>query len=422
LVEVCVPLALALRREYQLNALMLSKTSATQPDMNPRQQMAACPLCRATSLVSIIDRSDVPVIQNRFFTSAEEAKGAPVGRLAIDMCTECGFVFNRTFDPDRVTYDDAYENEQGHSVAFRAHMDAMAERVLARGGRDAACVLEIGCGQGSFLSALAKRAGGRLRLAMGYDPAWRGGATAPVVRIERRAFVATDLVENEMPQVVVLRHVIEHVPDPIGFLTEIRAALPKAWGGRLFVETPDVQWIIDRGVVFDFFHEHCNYFTAATLAYALTRAGFRVGARDTVFQGQHLWFEAELGAARADHPGPAGSNALGLAARERSYAEAWRDRLSGLKLRGRIAVWGAGAKGVTFANLVDQNTALIDCLIDVNPAKQDLFIPVSGHRVVGPAEALARDMVAIVVMNPNYRAEITADLDRRRAHALVLDA
>jgi hypothetical protein len=401
---------------------MLSESSATHPDMASRREIGTCPLCQATSLQSIIDRDGVPVLQNRFYPSTEKARAAPIGRLTIDMCAACGFMFNRTFDSDQVTYDDAYENEQGHSAAFRTHMGAMAERVLAEAHSGAACV-EIGCGQGRFLRALADQAGGRLGIMAGYDPAWRGGTTPPGIRIEGRAFDGTDLGKSAVPEMVILRHVIEHVPDPIGFLAEIRAALPKTWSGRLFVETPDLQWIIDGGVIFDFFHEHCNYFCAGTLRYALARAGFRVHALDTVFEGQHLWIEAELGAVRSELPRPeARPKTAALVARERSYAGAWRNRLLSLKTRGRVAVWGAGAKGVTFANLVDRNADVIDCLIDLNPAKQDLFIPVSGHLVLGPSAALARGLATVIVMNPNYRSEIEAMLDRRKACALVLDA
>jgi hypothetical protein len=155
----------------------------------------------------------------------------------------------------------------------------------------------------------------------------------------------------------------------------------------------------------------------------LERAGFRVEALNTVFQGQHLWIEASLGGPRTAAPTHGRQPQVAvLSVRERNYASAWRDRLQGLKPHGGIAVWGAGAKGVTFATLVDRDAHLIDCLIDVNPGKQDLFIPVSAHRVLSPAAALASGLATIVVMNPNYRMEIEAELDRHGAAVRMLDA
>ena len=35
---------------------------------------------------------------------------------------------------------------------------------------------------------------------------------------------------------------------------------------------------------------------------------------------------------------------------------------------GAIALWGAGAKGVTLANLVDPEQTLFECVVDVNPS------------------------------------------------------
>jgi hypothetical protein len=99
------------------------------------------------------------------------------------------------------------------------------------------------------------------------------------------------------------------------------------------------------------------------------------------------------------------------------FADAWtglRDRWSGrlaaLAADGRrAAVWGAGSKGVTFANSVDR-AGCIDALVDINPHKQGRFVPGTGHPVVGPAELAARGVDLVVVMNPRYRDEIATQL------------
>jgi hypothetical protein len=73
-----------------------------------------------------------------------------------------------------------------------------------------------------------------------------------------------------------------------------------------------------------------------------------------------------------------------------------------------LALWGAGAKGATLAALADPDGALVDCLIDINPRKQGGFTAVTGHPVVAPEAAAARGVRAVVLMNPNYRAEIVS--------------
>jgi len=73
--------------------------------------------------------------------------------------------------------------------------------------------------------------------------------------------------------------------------------------------------------------------------------------------------------------------------------------------RGKVAVWGAGAKGVTFVNLFDPDGGLLDSVIDLNPRKQGHYVPGTGHPIVDHKEAGARGVRTAILMNPNYRAE-----------------
>ncbi len=395
--------------------------SLPQPERSPN----ACPLCGSVSLVALFERREVPVLLNRLYHSAAAARRAATGRLEVVACHDCGFVFNRAFEPALVDYHAGYENDQGNSPAFSAHRSAMAGRILDFvTDRAKIGVVEIGCGQGQFLNELLERAGGRIATAVGYDPAWRG-VGPPGARIEARNFDADALRRLASPiDVIVSRHVIEHLPDPVGFLAGIRAALPPLWRGRLFLETPSLEWIVSGCVLHDFFHEHCNYFASATLRYALERAGFRAETIDPVFDGQYFWVEAAAGRPHTAlrQTGKTVALPTALRSRENSFAANWHARLAPLKANGNIAVWGAGAKGITFVNAVDRHSDWITCLIDINPAKQDRFTPVTAHPVRRPDHAVRDGIATIIIMNPNYRAEIEAALSRMGTCALLLDA
>jgi SAM-dependent methyltransferase len=386
----------------------------------------ACPICTSASIFPIFERRDVPVLLNRLYDSTAAARGAATGRLWIVACRSCGFVFNAAFDPSLIDYDSRYENDQGNSPAFSTHLDIMADRILARlGGRTDVGVVEIGCGQARFLATLVERSGGRISAAVGYDPAWRGEASLPHVRVEARNFDAPALRCLAHPiDVVLSRHVIEHLADPVGFLSDIRNALPSSWDGELFLETPSLEWIANRHVLHDFFHEHCNYFSSAALGHALARAGFHARRIEPVFDGQYHWAESVAGRPQAPlstlSPGPASLEAL--AAYERDFTASWQTTLASLKPKGNIAIWGAGAKGVTFANMIDPRSEWITCLIDINPAKQNRFAPVTAHPVRHPREALRDGVASIIIMNPNYRTEIEAALVHAGEHPELLEA
>lgn len=69
---------------------------------------------------------------------------------------------------------------------------------------------------------------------------------------------------------------------------------------------------------------------------------------------------------------------------------------------GKTAIWGAGAKGVTFLNLIDPDRAYIDFVIDVNPNKIGNFLPGTGHEIVSIEAIAQRGISTVIVMNPNY--------------------
>jgi SAM-dependent methyltransferase len=367
--------------------------------------------------MTCLNRDRSPVSQNGLFTTKEAAQAAAVAPLAIRVCISCGFVFNSAFGAG-VEYDGTYENDQTSSPAFARHVDAIAGCVLsALSGQHAAVALEVGCGQGHFLERLVTLGEPRIRAAFGFDPAWRRRVMRP--RISIRAGYFDGAAAQELPpiDVAVSRHVIEHVEEPVAFLASIAAALPT--GALLFLETPCVQWILDGGVIQDFFFEHCSYFTAETLRLALLRGGFREPVVEHVFDGQYLWASARVGQgpARVEVAREAVDRTLGSA---RRFAETQNERVRGAReqvttLLKKVAIWGAGAKGVTFANTIDPEADLVECVIDINTKKQGGFIPVTAHPIVSPIEAMARGVRSIVIMNPNYRQEIEREI---ATHAL----
>jgi hypothetical protein len=265
--------------------------------------------------------------------------------------------------------------------------------------------LEIGCGQGTFLNCVVEAAGSRLHCADGFDPAYHGPATLGTsIRFHSEYLnQQTSKRLTAAPNVVISRHTIEHVPDPVAFLQGIHRSLGENSEAVICIETPDVDWIIANGAIQDFFYEHCSIFTQAALKFALRRAGFRTSKVETVFGNQYLWASAYAGASdeiAIDHSLEEVHSPIDL------FTERWRDRVKAARANGRVALWGGGAKGVTFALLVDPAGDLVDHVIDINPEKQGHFLPVSALPVVSPQAAQALSAKTIFVMNPIYMQEI----------------
>lgn len=366
-----------------------------------------CPVCDSDDLVSFLHRSGVPVHQNLVVASQDAARTVTRGDLDLLACTACGFVFNVAFDLSRLAYGEDYDNTQSYSAYFDNYLDGLVKDLVERQGVRNCTIVEVGCGKGHFLRKLVSYPGANNK-GIGIDPSYVGPDTDLHGKLSFRRSYYDQSCTDVAADVVVCRHVIEHVPEPMLLLHAVRAALTNAPKARVFFETPCVEWVLRNRVIWDLFYEHCSLFTASSLRLAFQRADFAVQRVEHIFGGQYLWLEAsptKNGATPTPQPGEIGALALAYGADEARLCATWLATLNTLKGRGKVAVWGAGAKGATFVNLVDPHCELIDCVTDVNPRKHGGFIPGTGHPIVPLHELPLRGVKYAGLTNPNYREE-----------------
>lgn len=331
----------------------------------------------------LFEQPGLPVLQNRTYPSRDEARNCVKGDVRLVEDLGSGLVHNAAFRPELVAYDSDYQNEQGLSPAFRVHLDAVADivgRTLPRHG-----MVELGCGKGFFLEMLAAR---NFDIA-GFDPAYEGSNP----RIIKRHFDASVGIQA---QGLVLRHVLEHIQDPVEFLFQIQRA--NGGAGRIYIEVPCFDWICAHRAWFDIFYEHVNYFRMADFQ----RMFGTVLESGRLFGGQYLYVVAELASLRK--PAYSRGNAVEFPADfARSITE------SGRAQSPRTAIWGGASKGVIFAMLKERAGQPVDFAIDINPAKQNAYLPATGLFVESPAAAMTKlpKGSTVFVMNSNYLGEIT---------------
>ena len=187
----------------------------------------SCPVCSARATAEFLRRDGVSVHQHSLMASRQAARSIGRGSLAMHVCGECGFVFNADFDPALLDYGPGYDNTQTFSAAFDSYVDELVAHMLddcdVRGAR----IVEVGCGQGTFLRKLVADAAIGNE-AVGFDPSYRGPERCLAGRLR---YVNEFFGQSELgfqPNVVVCRHVIEHVERPVEFLRSISAALAAA--------------------------------------------------------------------------------------------------------------------------------------------------------------------------------------------------
>jgi hypothetical protein len=331
----------------------------------------------------------LPLLQNRAFSSADDARACATGDVVLVQDLKTGLIFNEAFDPSLIDYDSEYQNEQGFSDVFRRHLTDVA-KVVKRHFRDGS-LIEIGCGKAYFLETL-QRMGYTIT---GFDPAYEGNN--PDVR--REYFTSSVGLEASG---IILRHVLEHVPDPVTFIEKIREA--NGGGGLLYIEVPCFDWICSHRAWFDIYYEHVNYFRLSDLQ----RMFGTIHEAGHTFGGQYLYIVADL--ATLTTPPQSGFTVADLPADfldgvSRHARHLMRRRE---ETQSRSAIWGAASKGVIFALFMERAGAPVDVAIDVNPAKQRRHLPVTGLCIDSPATAIAQLEPGsdVFVMNSNYLDEI----------------
>lgn len=381
--------------------------------------MTICPICNSDDLLHFLKLESVPVHQNMVFKTPETARAIPKGDLDMAACKTCSFVFNAAFDEKKTSYDENYDNTQCHSAHFNAYLDGLAKLLVEDKGAKDTIIVEVGCGKGDFVKKLVDYPGSNNK-GYGFDPTYVGPDFERDGKIifEKRFYDETCAAIDA--GIVVCRHVIEHVARPRDLIRAVAGGLKNSPNARVFFETPDVSWIFDNQVIWDFFYEHCSIFTPASISYAFEAEGFAMTELRTVFEGQYLWAESTPAQSKSPSaPSPAPGfieSVLAYKTHYQNHLNRLKAKLESLKTKGSVALWGAGAKGVTVCNIADQDASLIDAIIDVNPAKQGGFIAGTGHSILGPDDIASRGIRSALIMNPNYRSEIEALLQTRNIH------
>ncbi len=382
-----------------------------------RLRGAFCPACGGNGLARLYEESSIPVQSTLLVGSREEALAFPRGDLELLWCSSCGLVFNARFDPSRVAYGVGYEDAQGGSPTFLRFATDLARGWIDRYGLAGRHLVEVGCGKGEFLRLICAEGGCS---GTGFDPAFVPGRATEEPGL---TFYAEAFSEAHVPieaDFLICRHTLEHVGDVETFLRLMRRACGVHPRIRLGFEVPDLRRILVEGAFWDFYYEHASYFTIGSLARAFVRAGFEVLDIRRVYGDQYLVLEAAPTAGRADLPPQADDLAetAVLVDNFRSGGlariDAWRARIAQWCAEGRrIALWGSGSKAVGFLTAVGDH-GIVSCVVDINPRRQGRYMPGCAMPIVAPADLPAHRPDIVIVMNPLYRDEITAELDAMR--------
>jgi ubiquinone/menaquinone biosynthesis C-methylase UbiE len=374
----------------------------------------ACPCCSHPLTETFYEVGPVPVHSCLMLDTAAEAMCFPTGMVRLALCNGCGFVTNTAFDPKWSAYSPNYEDQQSFSPTFNSFAGQLAAQLIERHALDGKRAVEIGCSKGDFMALLCEMGGMET---VGIDPSAVEGRVAQVSRGSMRF-----LPEYYGPQHLALpadliccRHTLEHISDVRAALDLMRRHAGMTPDTVLCIEVPDATRIWKTCAFEDIYYEHCSYFTAGSLAAAVRRAGFAVTDLRREYGGQYLVLEACLDPSRdlrfdiEDTPAETATDVAAFRNRIDPILSDWQERIAAPRARGeRVAIWGSGSKCVAFLRTLGLAHA-VDAIVDINPHRAGKVAPGLGIAISTPETLVSLDPDLVVVMNPIYLREVSAD-------------
>ncbi len=384
-----------------------------------------CPNCHARGLRTFYEVRGIPCHSTLLMDSASEARDYPRGDLRLGFCPACGFICNTRFDPGMHEYSPRCEESQGFSPTFNRFARELARRYAERYQLRDKVALEIGCGKGEWLAALCEESGGRgIGIDPGYQPSRLGGES--LSRIEWIVDLYGPKHAGLKADFIACRHTLEHIAPTLDFMRDIRGTLGARSGAVLFFELPEVLRELEEGAFWDLYYEHCTYFSPGSLARLFRLAHFDVTHLSVEYDGQYIILDA-VPADGPTSPRLPLEDDLGRLARgvERFAAVAsgvvrrWTDLCRSAHAKGeRVVIWGSGSKGVSFLTTLGLGGE-VAAAVDINTYRQGKYMPGSGHEIVSPESLKALRPDHVIVMNPIYVPEITAQVRGLGLHPII---
>lgn len=388
------------------------QTDLVGPSALEEAAAQVCRACGADGLRAFYEVEGVPAQTCVLLDTQADAERFPMGEILLAFCATCGFIQNVRFVPEFVDYSKPTEESQAFSPRFTEFATGLADSLVDRNDLVGKSVLEVGCGKGDFLELLAER---DISSALGIDPGYlpnRDQRDGRDVEYRRERYGADDT--HLTGDLVLTRHLMEHVPNVGEFFGWLAESAANTEGSVVFTEVPDTARVLAEGAFWDVYYEHCSYFTIGSLARAIRAAGMTVTRLWYGFDDQYLLAESipKSGGVSLDiedTPEEVAELVAHFGEEATASVRRWKSTIEEVQAnRGSVAVWGGGSKAVAFLTSVGASDVSV---VDINPHKQGKWLPGAAVEVQPPETLKETQPDLVIPMNPIYVAEITRDLD-----------
>ena len=333
-----------------------------------------CPVCETHDIDPVIYLGRMPLSVLDLQDNAKDSIAGKKYKIDIKTCRQCGHVFNAGYDPSFCQPESSGCTMYNAGRPWTSHMAEVAAAIKNCQAPQAK-IVEIGAGNGEFAKLFMECYPDTDYVA--FEPTADAEVCDKIVPTWKRYFhMATDLKSHE-PDLLLMRHVLEHYPNPHSFLNDLAAFCrwhrPEVW---LAIEVPHVQNALNATRIEDWVYEHPHHFTQNSLTTLLTRSGWHCGVR-TMYNNEVLLAVCCLAS--------------------RAPSMQWDQEFEEMKLNlletreklreehfnrpGSVVLWGGAGKSATLINMLDLPLPVVDS----DERKWGMYVPGTGQVISAPA-------------------------------------
>jgi len=382
-----------------------------------------CRFCGKELRVVFADLNMAPTVNN-YIGEENRYKSETTYPLITYVCEECKLVQTLDFNPCDEIFTEDYAYFSSYSSSWLKHCKTYSDMICERLHLDKnSHVMEVASNDGYMLQYFK----GKNIPHLGVEPCKSVADVAIKKGISTLIDFFTAELGNNVPKsdLICMCNVLAHVPDINDFVQGMKNALKPT--GTITIEFPHLLNIIKYNQFDTIYHEHYSYLSLIFAIKLFEKNGLKIydveklpthGGSLRIY-GCHE--EASFHITKNVKEVLDEEYTLGLdnvetykkyAEKVKSTKRAFLKVLVDIKDQGKsIVAYGAAAKGNTLFNYCGISTDFIDYSVDLNPHKQNTYLPGSHIPVYCPEKIRETKPDYILITPWNIKDEIIKQLD-----------
>jgi len=356
--------------------------------------------------------------------------------LHVRTCMTCGFVQLPEVSSRALLFPTDYSYHSSYSSSWLMHCETYVKKMVKRFGlSEKDFVIEVASNDGYLLQYFR---GSDVRV-LGIEPAAEVAKVAvqergipTIVDFFGKSSAETLLLTYQKPTLMIANNVLAHVPDVHDFISGFSVLI--ADDGIITFEFPHLLNLILLNQFDTIYHEHYSYLSLTALKPIFESHGLRIfdvenlsthggSLRVYVCKERASWVEDISVQKCLDSETPLDPRlehvSRSVQTRTRKVKQDLLDEVSKAKGAGlRVAAYGAAAKGNTLLNFVGIKADVIDYVIDLNPRKQNTYLPGSHIPVLGEEHLRNNPPDILLILPWNLAEEIGNQLEYLRGQGV----